>query len=444
MSEHLNILEDLVKYAQSNGADAADAILCKSTDIAVSVRKGQPEDLERAESNGVGLRIFVGKKAAMVSSTDLSQSALQEACDRAISMTNASIEDPHIGLAERELWPTEIPELELYDGSEPSVDWLQTQCKAVEEAALAHEGITNSEGADSHVSRNHIAIAMSSGFAQTYDTSSCSLSVSVIAGQGNKMERDYAYSIARFTDDLKDAKSIGNEAAERTLRRLNPEKVKTQSVPVIFDPRVARSLLSNFASAINGSAIARGTSFLKDKMGKAVFSPSITITDDPHRVRGLGSKPFDAEGVANGKRAFIKDGVLQSWFMDLRSAHQLGLHTTGHAARSIGSAPHPSSTNLHIEPGESSPEMLIADIKNGFYVTDAFGMGVNLITGDYSQGASGVWIENGELSYPVSELTIAGQLSEMFKNLTAANDLVFDYATNSPTLRVESMMVAGV
>lgn len=444
MSDTLNLLNDLLKYAKTSGADAADAIYFASTDVATSVRKGKPENLERAESTGIGLRVFVGKRPAMVSSTDLSPAALHTACDRAIAMAKASLDDPHSGLAPEHLWPTHIPDLDLCEPNEADVGWLQSQCKAVEDAALAHQGITNSEGAEAHLSRNQIALATSSGFANHYQTSSCSLSVSVIAGEGDKMERDYAYSVARHTRDLKAAEGIGREAAERTLRRLNPQKVSSQTVPIVFEPRIARAMLSYFASATSGSAIARGTSFLKHALHQAIFSPAITIVDDPHIVRGLGSKPFDAEAVANGRKTLVEKGVLTSWILDMRSANQLGLTSTGHAVRGIGSAPSPSATNLYIAAGTHSADALIGEIECGFFVTDAFGMGVNLVTGDYSQGASGMWIENGKLAYPVSEITIAGHLNDMFKSLTPANDLTFDYSINSPTLRIDRMTVAGV
>ncbi|MCI5050578.1 MAG: metallopeptidase TldD-related protein [Rickettsiales bacterium] len=444
MKDILTPLNDVIAYAKAQGADAADAIIFDSTDIAVSIRKGEPEDIERAESGGLGLRVFVGEKSSIVSSTDLTKDALEEACDRAIAMAKASLDDPHTKLADASLLSQENHALDLADASEPDIDWMQAQCRSVEEAALSHEGITNSEGAEASASRNRIALATSEGFAKEYATSSCSLSVSVIAGEGDKMERDYAYSVTRHRDDLRDAVEIGHEAAERTLRRLNPKKMSTQSVPIIFDRRISRSLLSNFASAISGNAIARGTSFLKGDMGKSLFRDNVRIYDDPHRVRGLGSKPFDAEGVANGKRALIDGGVLQSWILDTRSASKLGLKTTGNAVRGIGSGPNPSATNLYMEAGEQSVEEMIAEIDSGLYLTEAFGMGVNLVTGDYSQGASGIWIEKGELAYPVSELTIAGHLRDMFAQATPANDLAFDFATNAPTIRIDQMMVAGV
>lgn len=442
-TEQLNLLQELLAQARAKGADAADAVLIASSDIAVSQRMGKPEDIERAESTGIGLRVLVGSRSASVSSTDLSRNSLTEACERAIAMAKAATDDPYITLATASLWPKNIPDLDLEEDDDPSIQWMREQCKVLEDMALAQEGITNSEGAAAQISSNHIALATSEGFAQAYRSGSCSLSISLLAGTGSNMQRDYDYSAARYIADLTDAETIARRAAERTTARLNPRKVKSRQATVIFDPRVGRSLLGNFAAAINGQAIARGTSFLKDRMGTQIFAPGIRIVDDPHRVRGLGSRPFDAEGVANKKRFMVEDGVLQSWFLDLRSASQLGLASTGHAVRGLNSPPSPSSTNLYMEPGSLSPAHLMADIEEGLYITEAFGMGVNLITGDYSQGASGFWIENGKLTYPVSELTIAGHLSDMLAAITPANDLVFTYATNVPTLRVERMTIAG-
>lgn len=445
MSKHdtLTLAQAALDAAKACGADAADALVVDSVDLAVSQRLGIPEDTERAESSGLGLRVFAGHKSAIVSTTDLSKAALMEACERAMAMARASLDDPYTMLAESSLWAGEVADLQLHDSHEPDIAWMREQCAIMEDTARSQAGITNSQGADAQISRNRIALATSSGFARSYASSSSSLSVTVLAGKGDKMERDYAYSMARHTADLLNARSIGTLAAQRALQRLNPKKVSTQQVPVIFDPRVGRSLLSSFASAISGTSIARGTSFLKNRMGEELFPQAITIIDDPHRVRGLGSKPFDAEGVKNDRRAIVEQGRLQSWLLDTRSAAQLGLQTTGHAVRGLGSAPYPSSTNFYIEAGSKSPQALIAEIENGFYVTDAFGSGVNIVTGDYSQGASGLWIENGQLSFAVSELTIAGNVCDMFATLQAANDLQFETATNTPTLCVERMMVAG-
>jgi len=443
MKEPLALITDLIATSRRAGADAADALLYASTSLSVSERMGQPEGLERSESAGIGLRVFVGSRAAMVSSSDTSPAALQELLERAVAMARIAPEDPYSSLAPEALLAHNIPDLDLYDAHEPKTAWLQEQCKIAEGAARAVEGITNSEGADAAYGSTRFTLAASNGFAKSYRTSNLSVSVSVLAGSGTAMERDYDFSSARFASDLADPQAIGRNAASRALARLNPRKISTQSVPVIFDPRVSKGLVSAFASAINGSAIARGTSFLKDALGTSVFGSPITILDDPHRLRGQGSRPFDGEGVANKKTLLVENGVLKTWLLDIRSANKLGLATTGHATRGLSSPPSPSTSNLALQPGPLSPQELMADIKNGFYVTEVFGMGVNLVTGDYSQGASGFWIENGEKTYAVSEVTIAGKLQDMFKRLIPASDLEFRYATNAPTLRVEGMMVAG-
>jgi PmbA protein len=288
-----------------------------------------------------------------------------------------------------------------------------------------------------------VTLATSEGFLGGYSGTSRSVAVSVIAGEGTQMERDYDYAHTRFADDLESAEAVGKRAGERAVKRLNPRKVKTQSVPVFFDPRVAPSLLGHFAGAISGAAIARGVSFLKDRMGGEVFAPGVTIVDDPHRKRGLRSKPFDGEGVANRRTILIDQGRLTTWLLDSASARQLGLETTGHASRGTGGPPSPSATNLYMAAGVLAPENLMEDVREGFYVTELIGMGVNSVTGDYSRGAAGFWIENGKLAYPVSEITIAGNLKDMYRHLTPASDLVFRYGTDSPTLRIEGMTIAG-
>ncbi len=436
-------IQQILDYAQKHGATTSDAIYVHGVDLSVACRHGKQEEMERSESSGIGLRVWKGQRLATVSTSDLSDSSLDELAERAVAMASVATEDPHIMLASDELLVKEIPELGLADTYEPDATRLQDIAMSAEAAALEKEGITNSEGADCSYGKTQIALASSRGFYGEYTDTSFSLSASVLAGSGDGMERDYDYAVSRFFSDLPDAHIIGASAAEKTLKRLNPKKKESCQVPVVFDPRVARSLLGSFASAINGAAIVRGTSFLKDAMQTQLFDTSIQIMDDPHRARGLASHPFDAEGVACEKRAMVQDGVLQSWFLDTRSASKLGLTTTGHASRGLGSQPYPSSTNLYMEAGSISPDELMSDIGDGFYVNEAFGMGINLITGDYSQGASGFWIENGVITYPVSELTIAGQLKSMFSQLTPANDLVFRYGTNSPTLRVEGMTIAG-
>ena len=269
------------------------------------------------------------------------------------------------------------------------------------------------------------------------------LSASVIAGEGTEMERDYDYTAAVFAADMDSPEAIGKSAGEKAVKRLNPQKAETSAVPIVFDTRVSKSLIGHLSSAVNGSSIARGTSFLKDKMGERIFPEGINIIDDPLRKRGLKSRPFDGEGIATRRIPLIEDGQLKTWVLDLRSARQLGLQSTGHASRGTSSAPSPSSSNLYLEPGEMSPEELMADIKQGLYVNELIGFGINGVTGDYSRGASGFWIENGKISYPVSEVTIAGNLNDMFANLSRANDLEFRFGIDAPTVRIEGMTVAG-
>lgn len=443
----LRLLDRLVHLSRKAGADMADAVLFETTDVRISTRKLIPEGIERAESSAVGLRVWSGSKQAIVSSTDSDEATLAELAERAVAMARSATEDTDSVLADPALLVRDIPELELFDPEEPKETWLTEQCRAAEEAALAVKGVTNSEGADAVYSSSSITLvtspASSSGAAQSYRTSHLSLSVSVLAGEGTQMERDYDFYTARRRADLPSAQTLGESAGQRAVKRLNPRRMPTCEVPVVFEPRVGKSLLSYFAGAINGAAVARQTSFLKDSMEKPIFSGNVTIIDDPHIMRGLGSKPFDAEGVRNAKRALVEGGVLQSWLLDVRSARKLGLTTTGHAARGVASPPSPSSTNLYMRAGRETPQALIKRIKNGFYVTETFGMGVNLVTGDYSQGASGFWIENGEITHAVSELTIAGKLQDMFASLVPANDLEMRYSTNVPTLLVERMTVAG-
>ncbi len=438
-----DILEKLIASARAAGADAADALWVESVSASVSYRLGKLEDVERAEGSDLGLRVFVGHRVAFVSSSDHSPDALAELPERAVAMAKLAPEDKFAGLAPRELLAKTFPELDIEDGHEPSAETLIERARAVEGAAMAVKGITNSEGGGASFSRSAVALATSEGFYGRYAGTSHSIGVAVLAGEGTAMERDYDQASARHTADLESAESVGKRAGEQTVARLNPRKVKSQAVPVVYDPRVSGGLVGNFAGAINGASIARGVSFLKDRMGQPVFASNITIVDDPHRVRGLRSKPFDGEGVHNKRTALIENGVLKTWLLDCASAKQLGLTTTGHASRGTGGPPSPSATNLYMAPGTLSAEELIADIKDGFYVTETMGFGVNGVTGDYSQGAAGFWIENGKIAYPVSEITIASNLKDMFVHLTPANDLVFRYGTNAPTCRIEGMTVAG-
>src|SRR5580692_9126165 len=437
------ILASLLEAARKAGADAADALYVEGVSSSVSYRLGKLEDVERAESYDLGLRVFVGQKVAFVSSSDFAADALAGLPARAVSMARLAPEDRFAGLAPADRLAGAVPQLDLEDAHEPSAESLIERARTVEGSALAVKGVTNSEGGGASFSRSAVALATSTGFYGRYAATSHSIGVAVLAGEGTGMERDYDHASARHASDLRDAQTIGRTAGEKTVRRLNPRSMPSQAVPVVFHPDEAAGLIGHFAGAISGAAIARGVSFLKDRMGAGVFAPGIAIIDDPHRVRGLRSKPFDGEGVANARRALIEDGKLTTWLLDCASARQLNLETTGHAARGTGGPPSPSSTNLYLEAGRLSVEDLIGDIKQGFYVTELMGMGVNSVTGDYSRGAAGFWIENGEIAFPVSEVTIAGNLKEMFASLTPANDLEFRHGTNSPTVRIEGMTLAG-
>jgi len=434
--------ERLVKAARTAGADAADAVALRSLSLSIEVRDGAVEESESAESDDFGLRVLVGKRQAVVSSNDLSGDVAGFA-QRAVAMAKVAPEDKFAGLADDALVAHDFPDLDLTDNTLPNVAQLEAMARAAEAAALAVKGVAKSGGASASAAVGGMVLVTSHGFRGAYLGSSHGLSMTAIAGEGTAMERDYDYSSVRHAADLDSADKIGRSAGERAVARLNPRKVSTCKVPVVFDRRVAGSLVGHLASAANGAAIARKTSFLRDKMGQKIFADGIRIVDDPLRKRGIRSRPFDGEGVAGKRLALVEDGILRSWLLDCATARELNLVTTGHAQRGAGGPPSPGATNLHMDAGALSPDELIADIKSGFCVTDLIGMGVNTVTGDYSRGASGFWIENGKRTYPVSEVTIAGHLIDMFRALTPANDLEFRYATNAPTLRVEGLTVAG-
>jgi PmbA protein len=441
--DKLNLLTDLIGKARAAGADAADALAFDSRSLSLSRRLGKPEDLERSESQDLGLRVFIGKRQAFVSSTDIGAEALKQLVERAVAMARAAPEDKYCGLADKTLLAKAWPALDLEDSGEPTAEALLERAAKAEDAALAVKGVTNSEGGGASWSWGRVALVTSDGFAGGYAGSRHDVSASVVAGDGTGMERDYDYASARHLSDLEAPDAIGKRAGERAVRRLGPRKASTAKVPVVFDPRVATSLLGHLAGAVSGPSVARGTSFLRDRLGDMVFAPGVNVIDDPHRRRGLASKPFDAEGVANAKRAVIEDGRLTTWLLDSASARQLGLATTGHATRSTGGPPGPAPTNYYLAAGTLDPKALMADIAQGLYVTELIGFGVNGVTGDYSRGAAGFWIENGEIAYPVSEITIAGNLKDMFRALTPASDLVFRRGTDAPTVRIDGMTVAG-
>ena len=443
----LDVVSQVIDKAKSAGADEADAIMLHNQEVSVCQRLGTPEHIERAESQSFGVRVLIadkgGYKQSITSSTDSSEKAISEMVERAVEMAKISPTDEYIALADSELLANSDIDLDLYDDNEPSTDDLKLWASEAEEEALNINGVNNSEGADASYSHDITAFANSKGFFNSYNRSILSVSTSVVAGEGNGKETDYDYSVAHHRSDVKSAKLIGQTAGQRTVRKLNPRKVKTCQVPVVFESRISRSLLSSLAGAINGENVAKGTTFLADKLNQPIFSKDITIHDNPLLKRQLGSQPFDAEGVSGKDIKIIEDGVLTSWLLDIRSANKLGLTTTGHSSRSTSSMSHPHASNFYMENGAVSFKELMNDIKSGFFVTDTFGMGINGVTGDYSQGASGFWIENGEIAYPVSEITIAGNLLDMFKNMVPANDLEFNFATNCPTLRVEGMTIAG-
>lgn len=435
---------DLVSIAGRSGADAADAIYIAEAATQVSVRLGALEDVGRSEGEEIGLRVFVGRRSASASSSDLSAAALSALAERAVAMAREAPEDPYSGLAPADRLATgPLPDIDADDGADVSPAELRARADTAEEAARAVAGVTNSEGGGASAGRGVFALATSTGFARGYATSSYGCSASVLAGSGGGMQRDHDYHSARHLADLEAPESIGRRAGDRAVRRLNPARITSGAMPVLFDPRVGASLLGHLVSAITGPAIARRTSFLLDLLGEQLFRPGITVFDDPHRRRGLRSKPFDGEGLPTAPSEIVADGRLSGWLLDSASARQLGLVPTGHAARGVGGPPSAGVTNLHLAAGDLSAEQLISDIKLGVYVTELIGQGVNGITGDYSRGASGFVIRDGQLAEPVAEITVAGNLKAMYRELVPASDLEFRRAINVPTLRIDGMTVAG-
>lgn len=430
----------LVEAARKAGADAADAVAVRGRSASVSVRLGKVEGTEAAESEDVSLRVFVGQRVASISATAASDPAAL--AERAVSMARVSPEDPFQGLADPALLAKTVRDLDLYDGTVVSAEQLKADALAMEEAALAVPGVTNSSGVGASAGLGGMVLATSHGFVGHYVGTRFSRSASVVAGEGTGMERDYDFSSRQHFSDLDAPEAIGRSAGERAVRRLNARKARTGPVTVVFDPRVARGIASHLAGAINGAAVARKTSFLRDMMGRQVAAKGITVVDEPMRVRGPASRPFDGEGVEGARLVMVDNGVLNHWFLSSSAAKELGLQTNGRGSRS-GSSVSPSSTNLSIEPGEPSQETLIRSLKTGFYVTEVFGQGVNMVTGEYSRGASGFWIENGELAYPVSEVTIASNLKDMFLNMVPADDIDRNFGTAAPTLLIEGMTLAG-
>ncbi len=441
----LSLLQDLVQDARRRGADAADAVAVQGTALSCVCRLGRVESLERSESRALGLRLFLGQRQAVVSGKDWSPAALAELVERGLAMARVVPENPYAGLAgPDQLLAGPVPALDLCDTAPPpGPEALIHRARTAEDAARAVPGVTNSEGAEADCSHTTLFLAASNGFAGSYATSSHGVGVSVLAGSGAGMERDYDFHNATHAADLRDAAAVGRRAGDRAVARLNPVRLATARMPVVFHPRVAAGLLRHLAGAVNGVTIARKASFLQEALGRRIMPVGVTVIEDPHRPRGLASLPFDAEGLPTMRRALVSDGVLQGWILDLASARQLGLPPTGNARRGVSGPPAPGVSNLYLEPGALSPAALMADIRDGFFVTDVMGMGVNGVTGDYSQGASGFRIQQGQITTAVSEVTVAGNLLQMFAGLAVADDLEFTGAVSSPTLRVDGMTVAG-
>lgn len=435
---------DIVARAREAGADAADAVFAADRSLSVSVRMGALEDVERSESEELGLRVFVGKRSAGVSTSDLSNQSLDTLVDRVLAMAKEAPDDQWAGLAPQERLLRGVPPLlDLDDGATDSPETLKARAMAAEDSARAVPGVTNSEGGSAGGSRSVMAIATSHGFTGGYAQTSHGLSASVLAGTGSSMERDYAHHSARYAAMLEAPESIGRRAGERAVARLNPAKVTSGAMPVVFDRRVSSGMLGHLLGSIAGAAVTRKTSFLLDSLGKQIFARGVTICDDPHRPRALRSRPFDGEGLPVLPIKLVDQGMLETWLLDSASARQLGLEPTGHATRGVGGNPGVGPSNLYMQAGSIPPETMIAEIDHGILVTELIGQGVNGITGDYSRGAAGFLIENGEITRPVSEITIASNLKDMFLALTPANDLEFRYGINAPTLRIDGMMVAG-
>lgn len=439
-----DVLGAVLDSAKRAGADAADAVLYNAVSHGVSYRLGELEDVERSEGLDLGVRLIFGKRHASVATTDISSDSLTALVERCASMAKAAPDDPFVGLAPAELLAkAPFPDLDLGDYAEPSTETLQARARACEEAALAVKGIVNSSGAGASYGEGKKWLATSHGFFGESGGSNHSVSVSVIAEDSNGMETDYDYDSKTHMADMRSPEAIGRRAGERTVARLSPRRVKSQTAPIIFDKRIANSLLGHLAGAVNGAAIARGVSFLKNKMSELIFPRGVMIVDDPFIKRGHGSRPFDGEGVKARALNLVDDGVLTAWLLNSSQARQLNLETNGRATRGASGGPGSGATNLYLKAGARTHETLLADAGSGLLVTDMFGPQVNSNTGDYSVGCSGFWFEKGVPLHPVSEITIAGNLIAMYGALVAADDLEFRGAVNAPSVFVGAMTIAG-
>ena len=447
MSElRTDLLVDVLKRAQARGASAADGFLIEEQHFSASVRLGQVDTVKHSRDQRLSLRVFAGRASAAASTSELSRDSLERVVDEATALARVTAEDPHAGLPDPGELIQAVPDLELEDSTsgDPAPEAKIDLARQAEAAALASDPrMTNSEGAEYWDRRARYAYATSHGFARGYATSAFGLSVSPVASENGEMQRDYWYTAARHRAALEPPDAIGRIAARRALRRLGARKVKTSEVPVIFDPDTAATLVRAIAGASSGPSLYRRASFLLDRLGKKIAAPSVTVVDDGLIPRALGSRPFDGEGLATRRTVLVGQGVLESYLLDSYSARKLGLRSTHHASRD-GSGVGVSTTNLVLQPGTATPEALIRSVKNGFYVTELIGFGINGVTGDFSKGAAGLWIENGELAYPVAEVTVAGNLLEMLGAIEGiGNDLVMRDCTVAPTVLVGRMVVAG-
>ena len=443
-TEAQDLLGAALAIARRAGADAADTVLYHAVSHGVSWRMGALEDVERSEGLDLGVRLMFGRRQASVSTTDVSAASLGALIERCAAMAKAAPEDPYVGLAPADrLAKPPFPDLDLGDYAEPGAEALKDRARRCEEAALAVKGVVNSSGAGANYSEGRKWFATSHGFFGESGGSHHSVSVSVIAQDDNGMETDYDYDSKTHAADMREPEAIGARAGKRTVERLSPRRVKSRTAPVIFDNRLSNSLIGHLAGAVNGAAIARGVSFLKSKLGARIFPAGMDVVDDPFIRRGHGSRPFDGEGVAATAFNLIDDGVLTQWLLNSAQARQLKLETNGRATRGASGGPGSGSTNLYLKAGAKTPAALIADAGTGLLVADMFGPQVNANTGDYSVGCSGFWIEGGARAFPVSEITIAGNLLEMYGSLVAADDLEFRGSTNAPSLLVGAMTIAG-
>lgn len=442
------IAEDLLKRAKEKGATGGDILVVEGDSFEVQVRLGGIEKISNARGKALGLRLFFGNRSAVTSTSDFSKESLEGLVEDSCTLARMAAADEFaVGLPSREECAQDLPDLDLYDpemGTQ-SVEKRIEMAKEVERSALSVDPrIDNSEGGEFANSASSVLYVGSNGFIGQYPSSISSLSVVPIARENGKMERDYWYSTQRHLKGLASPDSVGKKAAERVLRRLGGRRVSTRKVPVIFDPEVAGGFLSHMASALSGHAIYKGTSFLAGQIDQRVASPLLTVYDDATLPGGLGSKPFDAEGLSTRRTVVIEKGVLKSFLLDRYSARKLGLNSTGNAGRGVEDGPTVSPTNFFIPAGRSSPEEIVRSVRSGFYVTELIGFGVNLVSGDYSRGAVGIWIEGGELAYPVEEVTIAGQLQEMLRGIEMiGNDLSMTRRISAPTLKISEMTVAG-